>query len=124
VQPIERIWCAVKNPIANNPVVDGGMKELDRRLRVNFLGAAGLKPGEELKRGEKQTVTRKVLISSRRQTLEHELEYSKYVLDAHGELQAPEDVSDSDDEDEADLHHLITSTGDESDESDDSDVEE
>ena len=91
------------------------MKELDRRLRVNFLGAAGLKPGEELKRGEKQTVTRKVLISSRRQTLEHELEYSKYVLDAHGELQAP----DSDDEDEADLHHLITSTGDEPDNSDD-----
>ena len=73
------------------------MKELDRRLRVNFLGAAGLKPGEELKPGEKQTVTEKVLISSRRQTLEHELEYSKYVLDTHGELQAPEDVSDSDD---------------------------
>ena len=109
----------MKNPIANNPVVDGGMKELDRRLRVNFLGAAGLKPGEELKRGEKQTVTEKVLISSRRQTLEHELEYSKYVLDTHGELQAPEDVSDSDDEDEADLHHLITSTGDEPDNSDD-----
>ena len=44
------------------------------------------------------------------------------VLDTHGELQAPEDVSDSedeDDEDEADLHHLITSTGDESDNSDD-----
>ena len=54
--------------------------------------------------------------------LDHELEYSKYVLDAHGELQAPEDVSDSDDEDdedEANLHHLITSTGDEPDNSDD-----
>ena len=38
------------------------------------------------------------------------------------ELQAPEDVSDSDDEDdegEADLYHLITSTGDEPDNSDD-----
>ena len=67
-------------------------------------------------------MTEKVLISSRRQTLEHELEYSKWVLDTHGELQAPEDESDSDDEDdedEADLHHLITSTGDESDNSDD-----
>ena len=39
------------------------------RLRVNFFGAAGLKPGEELKPGEKQTVTEKVLISSRRQIL-------------------------------------------------------
>ena len=95
------------------------MTELDRRLRVNFLGAADLKPDEQLKSGERKTVTEKVLISSRRQTLEHELEYSKYVVDASGDLQAPKDVSDSDDEDEADLHHLITSTGDEPDNSDD-----
>ena len=95
------------------------MTELDRRLRVNFLGAARLKPGEELKPGEKQTVTEKVPLSSRRQTLEHELEYSKWVLDTDGELQAPEGVSDSDDEDEADLHDLIPSTGDEADDSDD-----
>ena len=64
-------------------------------------------------------MTEKVLISSRRQTLEHELEYSKWVLDRDGELQAPEDVSDSDDEDEADLHHLVKSTGNEPDNSDD-----
>ena len=95
------------------------MTELDRRLRVNFLGAAGLKPGEELKPGEKQTVTEKVLISSRRPTLEHELEYSKWTLDRDGELQAPKDVSDSDDEDETDLHHLVKSTGNEPDNSDD-----
>ena len=95
------------------------MTELDRRLRVNFLGAAGLKPGEELKPGEKQTVTEKVLISSRRQTLEHELEYSKWVLDRDGELQAPGDVTESDDKDEADLHHLINSIGNEPDNSDD-----
>ena len=41
------------------------------------------------------------------------------TMDTHGELQAPEDVSDSNDEDEADLHHLITSTGNEPDNSDD-----
>eukprot|EP01047_Picozoa_sp_COSAG01_P090459 COSAG01_NODE_22302_length_861_cov_4.384514_1_plen_91_part_00 len=56
-RPIERIWCAVKNPIADDPV--SNMTELDRRLRINFLG-------DEHGRG--CCVTEKVLVSSYRQT--------------------------------------------------------
>jgi hypothetical protein len=101
-RPIERIWCVVKNPIADDPVKN--MTELDQRLRVNFLGDEA---------GNGCCVTEKVLLSSYRQTHEHEVRYAAYALDITGEFQAPEDL-----EDEEDLHALVRSTAEDTDEED------
>lgn len=98
-RPIERVWCAVKNPIANDPVAN--MTELEGRLRINFLG------DEE---GNGCCVGEKVLFSSYRQTQEHVDRYATYRLDATGEFQDPQDLDD-----EEDLHPLMCSTAEDSD---------
>ena len=80
------------------------MAELDRRLRLNFFGDAA---------GQGQTVTQKVLLSSRKQTIAHEERYLTWQLDAHGEYQESlDEVSDE----EHDLHDLLHSTAEDSDE--------
>jgi len=106
------VWCAAKNPIANDPVNEGGMTELDRRLRTYFFGDAD---------GQGQTVTENVLLSSRRQTLEYEARYRAYKLDAAGEYQEDEDYEPTalDYEpwaEDGDLHDLVRSTAEDSDE--------
>eukprot|EP01047_Picozoa_sp_COSAG01_P024586 COSAG01_NODE_1524_length_10019_cov_6.258367_4_plen_108_part_00 len=94
----------MKNPIADDPV--SNMTELDRRLRINFLG-------DEHGRG--CCVSEKVLVSSYRQTQEHEARYATYTpwtytwhrdaLDVDGEYQALEDIEEGED-----VHSLLRST--------------
>ena len=50
-------------------------------------------------------MTQKVLLSSRRKTLEHEARYRTWVLDTHGEYQ--EYLDEPEDEDEHDLQPLL-----------------
>ena len=61
MQPIERVWCCVKNDIAERPVLT--MTELDKRLRANFSNL----------------VTEKVLASTYRQTQKYEDDYLEWA---------------------------------------------
>jgi hypothetical protein len=92
LQPIERVWCAVKNPIANNPC--GTMTELQAALRTNF----------------RDLVNHTVLVSTYRQSKEWEDKYLKMaatggfpsfqegVLGA--DLESGDDSSSEEEEDE------------------------
>ena len=80
------------------------MRELDRRLRVNLFADD---------HNEGQTVTQKVLLSSRRQTLEYEAKYRTWVLDSTEEYQESLDAAE---EPEEDLHALLRSTAEDTDE--------
>ena len=117
-RPIERIWCAAKNPIANSPVMKGKMRELERRVRANFCGGPTLQTEEAGTVAQLPTVTEKVLLSSRKQTLWYEDEYASWPLDAAGVPQDPDStpgsfkrmLEDAMDE-ELDLHELLRNTG-------------
>ena len=78
LQPIERVWCAVKNEIAEKPCVT--MKELEERLRKNFA----------------KLVTLKVLASSWRQTKEYEQRYSTMDPEVDADGEEPEGTALSD----------------------------
>ena len=80
LQPIERVWCAVKNEIAENPCTT--MKELEERLRNNFA----------------TRVTPEVLASSWHKTKQFERKYVAMdpEVDADGEEPEGTELSDVD----------------------------
>jgi len=73
LQPIERVWCCVKNEIANNPV--GTMSELKERLEANF----------------KSCVTQKVLLGTWRKSVEYVEKYAAWSTDTEGCSWDPEE---------------------------------
>ena len=101
-RPIEPIWCAVKNPIAEFPVTQGGLIELMRRLTENF----------------KTKVSDKVLAGSLRRTMEVEDKYLKHVADAAGIPQAPQDAESDEEDEPEDLDEALADEGDDFDEDD------
>ena len=80
---IERVWCCVKNEIAERPAHT--MSELDARLRLNFL----------------QLVTPKVLRSTYRQSLEWEDKYFEEVEEEDPDI--PDDPEGEEDDEAGDL---------------------
>ena len=85
LQPIERVWCAVKNEIARNPVTS--LNEMDARLWTNF----------------ETLVTEKVLLSTYRKSKEWEETYRTgdddvVDEDATDEAEPEEDMSEDEDE--------------------------
>ena len=101
-RPIERIWCAVKNPIAEFPVTQGGLTKLKRRLSENF----------------ETKVTDKVLAGSLRRTMEVEDKYLQHVADAAGISQVPQDAESDEEDEPEDLEEALADEGDDSDEDD------
>ena len=72
LQPIERVWCAVKNEIAHNPVAS--MTELKERLAQNF----------------RDLVTQKVLLGTWRKSVEYVEQYASWSTDTAGCSADPE----------------------------------
>ena len=101
-RPIERIWCCVKNPIAEQRVTEGEITELMRRLTDNF----------------QNLVTDKVLAGSLRRTMEQEDVYLTHVPDENGVTQAPEADESDDSDEETEPEDLEASLAEDSDDED------
>ena len=87
LQPIERVWCCVKNEIARNPVYS--VTEMDARLWKNFA----------------ELVTEKILLSTYRQSKEWEQKYrdgDKYGDTEEEDEEDDDEPSDSDSDESAD----------------------